>query len=172
MNPIQNTHANASPQLSALQHLADKELSLKSRLAYIALLLAALMMTSIVDALWLTEPALPLRTQIAFALMTVIGASWVVFAVWVLKFRRVLLAYHSVVAGRMAVTFSAIFLLGALILGCIRGGPAAYAVAMVGIAMLAAAIALLLRAHRRLARLVERRKTLEQQLGCNAKCTR
>ena len=77
-----------------------------SRLGYVALLLAALTMTGVVGTLWATEPSLPLRVHVAFGVMVAIGSSWVVFALWVLTHRRILLARHQIVAGRMAVTFT------------------------------------------------------------------
>jgi hypothetical protein len=156
MNPTDDT-------LARVQHLAAAELSLPSRLGYVGLLLAALTMTCIVSALWVTEPALPRRAQIAFAVMIVIGVSWVVFAVWVLTQRRVLFARDTIVAGRMAVTFTAVFVIGALAVA--RGRPAAYLAAMLGMVMLGAAVAMLTRAHRKFARLTQRREALERELG-------
>lgn len=150
---------------AALQRLADAELSLPSRLGYLVLLLAALMMTAVVGSLWLTEPVLPRRAHIAFAVMVVIGLSWVCYAAWVLTHRRVLLARHSIVAGRMAVTFTTTFVIGALAVAITTGGAAPYAAAGVGLVMLGAAVALLVRAHRTFTRLTERRATLERELG-------
>lgn len=169
------TRTQSRPEVSlpmstaAVRQLADVELSLRSRLGYVALLLAALSMTVVVTSLWLTEPALPLRTHVAFAVMTVIGASWVAFALWVLTHRRTLLARDSIVAGRMAVTFTLVFVLGALAVGVSRGGAAPFAAAAVGMVMLAAAIGLLIRAHRTFARLMERRQILERELGPGTK---
>jgi len=162
-----HTTPSIPPPMSAasLQRLADAELSLPSRLGYVALLLAALMMTAVVGALWLTEPALPRRAHIGFALMVVIGASWVVYALWVLTQRRVLLARHSIVAGRMAVTFTAAFVMGAFAVAMTSGGAAPYAAAVTGLVMLGGAVALLVRAHHTFARLTERRATLERELG-------
>ena len=77
------THHMPPPALAAdLRRLTVLELSLPARLRYVALLLGAAAMTAIVSALLLTEPELPLRTSIAFAVMTVIGLSWMVFAAW------------------------------------------------------------------------------------------
>jgi hypothetical protein len=135
-----------------------------SRLAYVALMLVSLAMTAVVAALWLTEPSLPARTQIAFAVMSLIGISWSVFAAWVLTRRRILLARHRIVAGRMAVTFTSVFLLGALAVGYTTGGAAPYAAAAMGGTMLAIAVFMLLRAHRAVARLTERRDTLQHEL--------
>jgi hypothetical protein len=145
--------------------MLDAELSLPSRLVYVALLLAALTMTAIVGSLWATEPGLPTRTQVAFGVMTVIGLSWVAFAVWVLARRRLLYAWDSVVAGRMAVTFTATFVAGALVVGYVSGGAAPYAAAALGIVMLGGAVALLVRGQRKFARLSERRTILERELG-------
>jgi hypothetical protein len=165
------TTENTSSPIStaALQHLADAELSMGARLSHVALLLVALMMSGVIASLWLTEPALPRRTQLAFGAMLVIGLSWVAFALWVLTHRRVLLARHRIVAGRMAVTFTALFLTGALGAGYQSGARAAFAAAALGIVMLAAAVAMLLRAHRVFARLTARRRTLELELGRDAK---
>ncbi len=99
---------------AALQRLLDTELSLPSRLGYVALLLAALTMTGVITALWATEPVLPQRAHVGFALMVAIGSSWIIFAVWALTHRRILFARHQIVAGRMAVTFTTVFLLGTL----------------------------------------------------------
>lgn len=168
MTTIPNTPPSPM-SAAALRRLADVELSLRSRLGYVALLLAALIMTAVVGALWITEPALALRAQVAFAVMIVIGSSWVAFALWVLTSRRVLLARHSIVAGRMAVTFSAVFVIGSLAVGYTAGGAAPFAAAAMGIVMVAAAVALLIRAHRTFARLTERRQALERELGRSAK---
>jgi len=154
---------------SALQRLADAELSVRSRLGHVALLLVALMMTSVIGALWLTEPVLPWRTQLAFGIMMVIGLSWVAFALWVLTHRRVLLARHSIVAGRMAVTFTALFVTGALAVGYETGGRAPYTAAVLGAVMLSGAVAMLVRAHRTYARLTARRRALELELGRSAR---
>jgi hypothetical protein len=148
-----------------LRRLADAELSLPSRLGYVALLLAALTMTMVISALWLTEPQLPGRTTTAFAVMIAIGLSWTTFAVWVLTHKRILLAPHRIIAGRMAVAFSAVFALGALTVGFVYGLRGAFAAAGLGVLMTAVAVVGLVRAHQVFARLVERRETLARELG-------
>ena len=148
-----------------VRRLVDSELSLPSRLGYVALLLGALAMTSVVTALWLTEPALPLRTRIAFAVMVLIGSSWVAFASWVLTHRRALLGRQRIIAGRMSVTFTTVFLVFALVFGVTLRSPASFAAAGMGGVLLLAALTLLARAHRHVARLTERRQVLENQLG-------
>jgi hypothetical protein len=154
-----------SPPLADVRKLLDKELSRPSRIGYVTLLVASLIMTVVIASLWLTEPVLPARARVAFALMTVIGLSWTAFAGWVLTTRRVLLGRDSVVAGRMAVTFTTTFVIGALTVGYLGAGSAPFAAATMGLGLLAGAIALLVRAHRRVARLTARRDALERELG-------
>lgn len=153
------------PTPDALRRMIDRELALPPRLVYVGLLLAALVMAAVIGALWLTEPLLPLRTQVAFALMVAVAISWAAYSTWVLTRRRVLFARHRIVAGRMAVAFTSWFVLGALVAAVTAGGPASYAAAATGLAMLGVAVAVLVRAHREVARLVERRATLERELG-------
>jgi hypothetical protein len=126
-------------------------------------------MTGVIAALWATEPVLPLRAHLGFGGMVAIGSSWVAFALWVLTHRRVLLARHRIVAGRMSVTFTTVFVLGALVLGYTTGRSEPYKAAAVGLVMLGAAVGVLVRAHRSFARLAERRNTLERELGRNAR---
>jgi hypothetical protein len=149
----------------SVRRLLKAELSLASRLGYVGLGLAAAVMTAIVASLWVTEPSLPLRTQIGFGAMVGIGLSWAGFAIWVLTHRRPLLADHRIVAGRMAVTFTSLFAIGAVAVGLTAGGSASFAAASLGVAMLAVATVLLVRAHRASARLSERRAVLERELG-------
>ncbi len=167
MNPTYDTITSPEDP-SSVRRLVNAELSVASRMGYVALGLAAAIMTAIVASLWMTEPSLPARTQIAFGAMVGIGLSWVGFATWVLTHRRPLLADHRIVAGRMAVTFTSLFVIGAVVLGLASGGSAPYAAAALGVAMLAIAIVLLVRAHRVSTRLRERRAALERELGRSA----
>ncbi|KWS06172.1 hypothetical protein AZ78_3726 [Lysobacter capsici AZ78] len=148
-----------------LRHLTTQALSTRSRYGHVALLLAALMMSVLLGALLATEPALPDRTQVALAVMLGIGASWVAYATWVLRHRRPLLANHRVVAGWMAVIFTALFFAGASAMALTVGDPVFQAAAAMGAAMLAVAVAVLIRAYRNVARLQARRRELERQLG-------
>ncbi len=167
MNPTRGNRTDPAvpPPSESLRELLDGELSLYSRLGYVALLLVASMMTALVAVLWFTEPALPLRTQIGFAVMIVIGLSWMGFSTWVLRHRRPLLAGHSVVAGRMAVAFTSVFVVGALAVGQTSGAASAYPAALTGLAMLVGAIVMLVRARHAFVRLTERRAILERELG-------
>jgi hypothetical protein len=150
--------------LKKVQALAGGELSLKARLGYVGLLLVSAALTIVVVALWLTEMSLPVRTQAAFGVMSLIGASWMALATWALRARRPLFARARVIAGRMAVAFSALFVAGCLAAVIIAGDAAAYGALGTGTVMLVAALAVLVRARRRFAELAARRCALESAI--------
>lgn len=153
------------PLDAQLQRLTERALSTRSRYGHVALLLVALMMCVVLGALLATEPALIARTQAALAVMLGIGAGWVAYALWVLRHRRPLFGSHRIVAGRMAVAFTALFLAGAVAMTFTTGGAVFYWAAVAGAGMLALAIAILIQAHRHVARLQARRRELERLLG-------
>lgn len=145
--------------------LVNAELSLKKRLGYVGLLLVSAAMTAVVISLWLTEPSLPLRTQAAFGAMSVIGVSWCAFAAWVLRARRPLFARDRVIAGGMAVGFTAVFAAAALAAALTLERPAAFIAFGTGLVMLAGATGLLINARRRFAALMARKLDLERTLA-------
>jgi hypothetical protein len=145
--------------------LLDRELSTRSRVGHVLLLLAASAMSTVIGSLWATEHALPARTATAFAVMTGMGLCWMAYAAWVLTSRRMLLGRQRVVAARMAALFSAVALAGALAVGLLAGVPAAWPAALVFATMLALAIVLLVRAQRDFAQLCRRREQLAQRLS-------
>jgi hypothetical protein len=148
-----------------LRQLTALELSLSSRLRYVALLLAASAMSAIVIALLVTEPRLPMRTSMALGVMAVIGVSWMIFAAWVLTRKRVLLGSHRIVAGRLAVVFSVVFVIGAVAVGLTTSKASPYAAAAIGAVMLSVAVTILARAKRQFAQLSKRRDELQRLLG-------
>lgn len=148
-----------------LRRLTSVELSAPARFGYVALLLAAATMTTVVTALLLTEPSLPLRASIALGVLALMGLSWLGFAAWVLTHTRVLLGRHRIVAARLAVTFSAVFCIGALAVGYATSNRAPVAAAALGVVMLVIAAALMVRARRAVEQLSKRRDELERQLG-------
>lgn len=157
---------SAPPQAASLEHirrLAGEELSLRTRVGHVALLLAAAIMTAVVVALWVTEPSLPVRTQAAFGVLAAIGASWAAFAAWVLSRRRPLFARDRVIAGRMAVMFTTVFVVAAVGALFVTRGTAALAMLGSAIGMLALALATLRGAQRRFAALAARRQALEAE---------
>lgn len=160
MNAIEDSGA-----AEIARRIAEAELSLRSRIAHGMLLAAALAMTVIVSALWLTEPDLPLRTRSALAVLAVIGAAWTGYAAWVLTERRVLFARQRVVAGWLALLFTSVFTTGALAVGITANSPAGFAAGVLGLGMVAVSALLLARARRRLAVLLDRRRALETALA-------
>ncbi len=153
-----------SPQMKSLQsirRLAGGELSLKSRLGYVALMLVSLVVTAVIASLWVTEPELPLRTQVAFGAMNLIGVSWVGLSIWALAARRPLFARDRVIAGGMAVAFTSLFLAGTFAAAVIVGTDAAYAAMALAATMLTMAIKVNARARRRFGELAARRAQLE-----------
>jgi hypothetical protein len=151
--------------LEAVRALARNELSFKARVGYVALLLSATIMSVLIVSLWLTEPALPPRTRLAFGLMTIIGVSWAALASWALGARRPLFARDRVIAGRMAVVFTSLFIFGTVIAFARGGGAAALGALGTGIVMLAFAGMALRSARRRFAALTARRVELERALA-------
>ncbi len=154
--------------LMSIHELVKGETSMKRRMGYVALLLAAAAMTTVTVALWATEPALPLRTHIAFGAMSVIGLSWIALAGWALTTRRVLFARDRVIAGRMAVTFTSVFALGALAMLIATGSAAAAGAFGTGVVMLLAAVVVLQQALRHFTALSTRRSELEREIGATS----
>ncbi|MGE0460132.1 MAG: transmembrane transport protein [Vicinamibacterales bacterium] len=166
MTPIQPPDPSV---VAGLGYLARTELSLRVRLGHVLLALVASAMTIVVASLWLTEPALPTRTGVAFALLTVIGLAWVAYSVWVLSARRVMLARQRVVAGRLAVAFTGAFTAGCLLLASTTAPDAAWPALVMSLALLAIALVLWRRAEAAHARLLARRETLERELTRGAR---
>lgn len=137
-----------------MQRIVAGELSLRSRILYVALLVVSLLVAGGVGSLLLTEPSLPQRTVIAFIAIVSIALAWTAYAAWVLTRRRVLLAGHRILAARMAIAFTSAFVLGALLL-------AMWPAVLFGFVLLAIAMAMLVHARRRFEELMARRRELE-----------
>lgn len=161
------TPASSPMSTSALQAIAAAELAPAARVKHVLLLLGSAGMGVALLSLWLTEPALPVRTHVAFGLMTAIAASWVAYASWALTRRRVLFGRQRVVAARMAVAFTSLLVTGSLAVGATTGGSAPLLAAAMGAAMLVVAMALLVRARRIHAALLARRNEIERALAAN-----
>ena len=144
--------------------LAETELSRVSRLGQVMLLLAFVVMVGIIGLLGITEPLLPSRFRVVFAAITAIGVLGTVSALWTLSTRGVVLARHRVIGCRVAVALAAMIVLGASIIGVVKGIPSAFAVAGFGVILLGGTIALLRQENRKLSALTARRHALAQQL--------
>ncbi len=116
--PSDDRKSDSRPfNVQAVQQLLRDELSMASRLPYVLLLLLSTAMVVVVGSLWLTEPGLPPRTQIAFGALCAIGAGWITFCVWVLTQRRVLYARQQVISARLGMIFCALFAVGSAVVG-------------------------------------------------------
>jgi len=160
-----DTTSNTTDLRRQLRELTEQSLSPIGRYAHVLLLLAAACVGIVVAALLLTEPALPLRTQLAFGAMVAIAGSWVCYASWVLLRRRPLLQAHRVAAGYLACGFSGLFAGAALVTAIVTGSPAAWFAAGQGVLMLVIALMLLVRAHRQRDELQARRDRLVKALA-------
>lgn len=145
--------------VETVQKRIRAELSVSARLGYTGLAVAGLSMAGVVTSLLLTEPSLPVRTQVAFILIALGGITWAAFAAWVLARRRVLLASHHVTASMLATTLAAIFLAGAIVFRDRAGNVAV----IVNAAMLVVAVAWLIRARRRVRSIEARRAAIEDR---------
>jgi uncharacterized membrane protein YfcA len=144
-----------------IQLMLRAELSFKTRATYLAGLLATASFSVALLSLWLTEPHLPVRTHVAFALLVAINIGWSTFCGWALAQRKVLYARQGVIAGRLAVLWSAVFVVGALAAGYASGrAGAGLLAALLGIALLGAALVMLRRATARHQHLLDLRRSL------------
>jgi hypothetical protein len=144
-----------------LRRLTVTSLAMWPRLAYTMLLLGGVGVSGVVLALLISEPALPVATRLAFGLIAGLGLGWAVFAAWVLTRRRVLLAWHRVVAARMAVGCCAVFAATPLAVAALTSMHSrALRALWVAVPMLALSWVQLVRAHRRHDSLVRRRQEL------------
>lgn len=157
-HPLSSAAAGPRPSVADIQRLLATELTAGQRVVHVLLLLADLLVGIAVASLWLTEPVLPARTQVAFAAIVGVSLAWAAYFVWTLSRRRVLFARHRLVAARLAVGVSSTYLMGALLLAATAPAqrPAALAAAAMGAVLCAGAGIFLLRARRRLAALMTR----------------
>jgi len=167
MTPTDLFAAPQSATAEAAQRRLAHELSQGSRTGSLLLFLSSSLATIALLSLWLTEEGLPLRTRIAFGVLTAIGIAWSLFFGWVLTRRQLLFAYHRVVAGRLAVAACSLFTGGALVLAILQPEiqPAGLLAATLGGAMVGAAVFILRAADRRHRDLLTLRTSLEAALG-------
>ena len=146
------------PSVADVQRFAAAQVSLPSRVGHVLLLVISMVMAAAVGSLWATEPSLPLRTHIAFALIVGGALAWAGFSAWVLARRRVLFGADRVLAARLGVTFAALGALGMGAMGYWTG-------ALVQAALCGTAVVLLVRARRRAKALARRLRELDEQIA-------
>lgn len=140
-----------------MQARVRREVGMPSRLGHAALLTVAAIVGGVVTSLLVTERGLPPRTQWAFAVIVVIAAAWIVYAVWVLMRRRVLLGTQRIAAAGLACLFTSVACVGSIIL---RPHVGFGAVLTTGALMVAAGVAMW-RATRHVKRLQALARELE-----------
>lgn len=125
----------------------DAPLSLRRRVGYLAVGFAGLTGSALIGLLWATEPGLPTRTNVAFAVLVAIGLCWVAFGGWAVTRRTPLFARDRVVAGWLGVGAWLVFSVGALIISLLRHE---FEPLLLGVVLLLGAVAAVhLRAARR-----------------------
>jgi hypothetical protein len=147
-----------------LERVLAAEVSLRSRLAHVAVGLAGGCGAAVLAVLWATEPhALPPRTRVAFAGLIAVGLAWAVFAGWVLSRRRPLFARDRVLSARIALAATSVTSLTGVALAAARGGTAdLVATAAGGVVLTGAATLALVRARHRRRELLRLRDALRQ----------
>ena len=98
----------------------ERPLSLRTRVGYLAVGLAGLGGSGLIGLLWATEPGLPVRTRVAFAVLITIGLAWTVFGGWAVTRRTPLFARDRVVAGWLGAGAWLVFSAGALVITLTR----------------------------------------------------
>jgi uncharacterized membrane protein YfcA len=146
-----------------IQLMLRAELSFRTRAVYLAGLLATACFAMALLSLWLTEPYLPVRTHVAFGLLAAINIGWSIFFGWALTRRKVLYARQGVIAGRLAVLWCSVFVVGALAAGYASGrSGAGFRAALMGLLLLGAAVFLLRRATARHEHLLQLKQSLAE----------
>jgi len=149
-----------------LAELTDRTLSRSGRYGHLALTVVATVMAACLAGLLFTEPDMPKHVMVAFSVMFAITSAWAAFGARVLSRRRPLLANREVVAGGMAVAFSALFTIAAALIGILVGGHTMVTSASIlGATLTLVAIAVLVRALLRRAELRALRARLERELA-------
>jgi hypothetical protein len=152
-----------NPTLSVhqVQHYMRQEASAKRRWIHALLLLFDAGVVVMLVALWSTETSLPWQTHLAFGAMLAVGLAWMGFFTWVLSRRRPLFALDKVIAGRLALMFTTLFLVGGIAVAAQRAQwRGLLMVVLVGGMFVAAAATILARALRLRRSLTQRREEL------------
>ncbi|GAA2355630.1 hypothetical protein [Dactylosporangium salmoneum] len=98
----------------------DAPLSLRKRIGYVTVALAGLAGSGLIALLWATEPGLPPRTVVAFAVLVAIGLCWAAFGAWAVTRRTPMFARDRVVAGWLGLGAWVLFTVGALVITTLR----------------------------------------------------
>lgn len=155
---------NEEPRASAPEVIAGLggTLSKSARVRAVAALVVGVAGAVFVGALWWTEPGpLPVLTQLAFGLLTLVCLAWAVYGTWLLRSRVPLFATDRVVAAWIGLTASV--LVGGLLIGTVAQRGAAtgtWGVVAAVASLVAVSTVLVVRAHSRRAALLRRERAL------------
>jgi hypothetical protein len=155
---------NEEPRASAPEVIAGLggALSKGARVRAVAALVVGVAGAVFVAALWWTEPGpLPVLTQLAFGLLTLVCLAWAAYGTWLLRSRVPLFATDRVVAAWIGLTASV--LVGGLLIGTVaqRGtATGTWGVIATVVVLVAVSAVLVVRAHARRAALLRRERTL------------
>lgn len=134
-------------------------LSLRRRVLTVVALLGGLLGAAFVGLLWLTEPALPGRTQLAFGVLVLVGLGWAGYGGWVLSRRTPLFALDRVIAGWLALAATVLLVVLTVVVAVTRGGVHLAAYTVVALLVLVA-VGNLVRARALRAALLRRKREL------------
>lgn len=153
---------NEEPRASAPEVIAGLggALSKGARVRAVAALVVGLAGAVFVGALWWTEPGpLPVLTQLAFGLLTLVCLAWAAYGTWLLRSRVPLFATDRVVAAWIGLAASV--LVGGLLIGTVaqRGSGTWGVIATVAV-LVAVSTVLVIRAHSWRAALLRRERAL------------
>lgn len=134
-------------------------LSLRRRVGSLVALLGGLTGAALVGLLWATEPGLPPRTRVAFAVLVAIGLAWAGYGGWALTRRGPLYALDRLIAAWLALGATGLITVGVVVVATLRHRvePALFLVTGV---LLSAAVVNLVRARARRAALLRRKREL------------
>ncbi len=157
-----NTSTDHAELEARLRSLTQRTLSSPARYFHVGVLVLALIMSSLLGALLITETGLPGRTQLAFSALLALGLGWAVYAGRALIRRDTLLVHQQMVAGWMAVGGTGAFFICSAVAVWVSSNALAMAALTAAATLLGAAVFLLVRSTHRLGELKALRRTLER----------
>jgi hypothetical protein len=95
-------------------------LSLRRRVGYVVVGLAGVTGSALISLLWATEPGLPPRTKVAFAVLVAIGLCWAAVGGWAVTRRMPLFAQDRVIAAWLGACAWLAFAAGSLTVAVTR----------------------------------------------------
>jgi hypothetical protein len=160
-----NAFIELPPSTDPVMALVRGELSSGRQWFYRGMLVAASVGLAVIVSLWTTEPRpLPLRLHVAFAGLSLIGASWIGVLSWILSRKFCPTALDRIVTGWVATGACTLFLVMAVGIAVMRDRVSEVVwVAIPGTFFLSVALGMLWRAYAERARLRARLAELTRE---------